>query len=239
MFTFLFHLRIYTMKSIYTFSAALFLFLCSCGSSTDTDAGLSSDVRDYMYTGNPGTEIIMTETHTETDTSGVTHTPKVGTYLTTIIERDAMHPIGGKSIRVRQEGRYPGSNPSIHDSVYYSIYDNSIVRFSSIKDSANAIYAKNPLVAGTHLVIHGQTLIVKSVGEIVNTTYKPLKAVLLEAIDSSVSTSTKLKTVHTTRIYLAPEVFLARIESSHVTYYPNDKTNIESNVADLVQYTKK
>lgn len=227
------------MKSIYTFSAAMLLFLCSCGSSTDPDAGLSADVRDYMYAGNPGTEIIMTDTHTETDTSGVTHTPTVGTYLTTIMERDAMHPIGGKSIRVRQEGRYPGSNPSIHDSVYYSIYDNSIVRFSSIKDTDYGAYAKNPLVAGTHLEIYGQTVIVKSVGEIVNTTYKPLKAVLLESIDSSVSSSTNLKSVRTTRIYLAPEVFLARMETSFVTYYPNNKTYIESNVADLIQYTKK
>ena len=72
-----------------------------------------------------------------------------------------------------------------------------------------------------------------------NTTYGPLKAVLAEGIDSTISSMNQLKTITVLRIYLAHEVLLARVEQISTTYYPNNKISVVSEIIDLTHYTKK
>lgn len=230
------NLKLKTARILYI---VLLTLLSSCGSSTDTDDNLPTDARDYMYAGNPGTEIVMTSTHSETDTSGRSHTPQIFTNVMTIMERDALHPKGGKSIRIRHEGRTQNSNPRVSDSLYYSYFDNSIVSFNSVRDTVFRLLAKNPLTVGTQWVVGRLNVTVKSVGEIVNTTYKPLKAVLVVGADTSVSSSGQQKTISTYKLYYAPEVFFARGEYRSETIYSDNKKSVETQIDDLVQYTKK
>ncbi len=181
----------------------------------------------------------MTETYSQTDTTGKEYGASIITTLWTVMNREALHPVGGKSVLVRTESREANSSTVRIDSMYISLHDNSIMRFMSMKDTTIIRFLKNPVKVGTQFLMGNTIATVKSVGEIVNTTYKPLKTVLVEAVDTVVSTSSQDKFVYTHRFYLAPEVFIARYEEIRLKIYPDYHTSKETIIGDLVQYTKK
>lgn len=227
------------MKITQILFAALLLLLSACSDSTNTNDSFPTEAKDFMLAGNPGTELVMTDTYIQTDTTGKEYGPEVMTSVWTIMERDAPHPVGGKSLRVRVESRKLNSNPNITDSMYISTFDNSIMRFLSIKDTNVIPLLKNPIVVGAQYKVRNATATIKSVGEVINTTYKPLKTVLVEVVDTVVSTSSQTKTVYTHRFYFAPGMFVVRYEEIRLKIYQDNHTSKETFIDDLIQYTKK
>ncbi|MBI3260651.1 MAG: hypothetical protein HYZ54_14425 [Ignavibacteriae bacterium] len=227
------------MKAFHFFSVIMLLYLCSCSGTTDSNESFPQDVTNFMLAGNPGTELVMKETYSQTDTTGKESGAQIITSLWTVMERDVLHPIGGKSVAIRTESREANSSTVRIDSLYLSLHDNLLMRFMSMKDTTMIPFLKNPVIVGTQFMMGNAKATVKSVGEIVNTTYKPLKAVLVEAVDTVVSTSSQIKFVFTHRFYLAPEVFIARYEEIRLKIYPDNRTSKETIIGDLVQYSKK
>ncbi len=229
------------MKYLFSFTMACCLLLSSCSESTNPDDNFPTNARDFLFAGNVGTEIVLVGTDWVIDTNGVkTVSQNTDTTILTILERDVLHPVGGASIRIREEvwgtkiGRYSDS------TLYYSYQDSCIMVYSGIRDSEPDIILANPLMVGRYWprkIASGEfiSMEVKSVGENINTPYKQMKTVRVEIKDSD---KYKLD-IPTWKFFFAPEVLEVRSEYSVQTIYPSNKTSTYTYVRDLIRYTKK
>jgi len=220
------------------------LLLSSCGESTSPDDNFSTNARDFLFAGNVGTEIVLAVTRSEIDTNGVKTISPVDTLIWTIMERNVPHPVGGSAIRIREENRRGVDTIRYSlDSTYYAFYNDGIAYFSSLNTTNSEMIIKNPLTVGAQYTNgdvgsgDNRALIVKSVGEIVNTSYKQMKTVRIESQDSSVSNSIIYK--ESMKYYFAPEVLVAHAERINERIYPSKKKRTQMFVTDLVRYTKK
>ncbi len=224
------------MKYLFSFTMACCLLLSSCSDSTEPSDTFSTDAKDYMFAGNPGTELVYTTTDIEVDTNGLMRVSPSDTIIITIMERNVLHPIGGLSIRYLYE--IITSPQPIDDSTYFSYYNNGIYQFSTFRDTSATLFLNNPLSVGSKWASRMDTFTVKSVGEMVNTTFKSMKSVRVEMQNSSTSPNQEKYNFYL-KYYYAPEVFLAKGEDIYETIYPSGKKKTRTTITDLIRYTKK
>ena len=236
------------MKYLFSFTVACCLLLSSCRESTNPemspDDNFPTNARDFMFAGNVGTEIVFLETYWSVDTNGVkTVSATTDTTFWTILERDVSHPVGAKAIRIREE--LHGANGIVYnsrDSIYFAYHNDGISFLPYIRDTFSLMIFKNPLTLGARWSerdVSGRYIrhIVKSVGEVINTSYKQMKTVRIESHDSTMYDSNLQ--IETWKYYYAPEVFMVRTENSMQVIYPSKKIATSTQVTDLIRYTKK
>jgi len=232
------------MKYLFSFTVACCLLLSSCSDSTNPDDNFSTNARDFLFAGNVGTEIVFVRSQSDIDTNGVKTISPVDTMIWTIMERNAAHPITGSAIRVRQEQRRAADTSGyVNDSSYFAFYNESIVNLSSLSDKDPEYVLKNPMTVGAQWINTDPnnreklTLTVKSSGEIINTRYKQMKTVRVEAQDSSIDNTSNYK--QSMKYYFAPEVLVAHAEIFIEEVYRSQKKRSQETLIDLLRYTKK
>jgi len=223
------------IKAILSFFSSLLLLLSACD-TTDTSASFPTDARDFMIAGNPGTELTYSNIESNIDTNGVETITRNDTVTWTVMNRTSPHPSGGQSVLIKQNHTLKYAYPT--DSTYLSFRNSGIAYYESFKDHDPEWALVTPLTVGSQWIRIKSPTTVKSVGEIVNTTFKPLKAVRLEFGYSSDSTQGYFVTDLQTHYY-APELFLVRRDYLTKETFANKKTRIHRNVYDLIRYTKK
>ncbi len=228
------------MKYLFSFTVACCLLLSACGDSTSPNDNFSTDIRDYMYAGNPGTEFVYHSVINELDSNGTQRLNVHDTITLTILERNVRHPKGGLSVRLLQDVRSSIKSSSSKDTVYFSFYNNGISRFKSIRDTAVFMIMKDQLTVGSVWVFGEKDAgkgTVTAVGETIYSSFKPMKTVKLEANDT-ISTANGIHILNGA-MYFAPEVLYSRYTSYSQTQYPTGKLRVRADTVTLVKYTKK
>ncbi len=222
------------MKITQILYALLLMLLSACGSSTDIDGNISKNSSDFMFAGNPGTELVFETTYTEADSNGIQVEISRDTITWTIIERNIPHPKGGISVHILEEDKTKDIPYGLYNNYYFSYNNNAIVVFTSLKDTTAAQVLKYPLTVGSQW--SNQTI--KSITETVHTIIGTVQAVRVES-KNRIQYFTD-STIVTVNNYFSHEVLIPlKITSYEIHDLRSNKVRIQTATSKLIQYTKK
>lgn len=221
------------------FSYLLILAVCvlfnACNESTapQDEVPISTDIKDYLIAGNPGTELVYIETITKKFQDSIQVTYK-DTITFTVVARDVMHPIGGASVQIL-ESRVGESNlaKSSYTS-YYCLYNNSIASFGSLTDQYPDYLLKDPLIKGKDWYANSDTVRIVSVGKVIQTPYKQLPTIETNSIINLGGYGY----VNMTFFY-APEIMFVKRDGLGYSLYAENKVVETHGVTELVSYNRK
>ncbi|MBI3259320.1 MAG: hypothetical protein HYZ54_07610 [Ignavibacteriae bacterium] len=217
-----------------------FILLCSCGDSTNPQENQGPTAIDYLFAGNPGSQIQYTIAFTETDSNGIKPT-LMDTVTWTVLDRNFSHPIWGNCVKMHQFARGQNNPKGFGIDYYFGLYNNSLYLFPSLTDSLGIITMKNPLTIGNHWIDKGnpnfesdKECTIQEIDVPILTTYKTLNTIRIDSKDTLFRSTGNI--VENSKEYYAQGLFLVHSERTS----NNIKTNVQSlSIIDLIRYTKK
>lgn len=190
------------------FSLCVMVLMTSCGDSS-TDVNGSNEVKDYLWSGNVGSQLVYLETNTYFDQNGSILKSHVDTNIYTILETNAVHPKGGNAVRYRLYSTLAPTNKS--DSNYFSVYNGGIAFYNTGQNAPFNIILKGPLTVGNSWSSEASpsSYKIESVGENISTPYKSFQVIRVLGTDNlhfGAPGTIDFK------YYFAPDVLYARAE---------------------------
>lgn len=190
------------------FSLCIMALMTSCGDKA-TDVNGSNEVKDYLWSGNPGSQLVYLETNTYFDKNGLVLNSYVDTNIYTILETNAVHPKGGNAVRYRL---YTTLAPTVqNDSNYFSLYNGSIAFYRTAQNTPFNIILKGPLTVGNSWSSEASppSYKIESVDENITTPLKSFQVIRVLGTDDLHFGSPGTIDF---KYYFAPEVLFARAE---------------------------